>query len=194
MSDSLGFTEVYETVTVFLRAEGEVDDDPPIPNPASFDVAPAADSETAISMTAAIGGDVSGPVEYLFSETTGNPGGTSSSWQTSPSYTDSGLSPLTQYAYMVTMRDSLGNTGTTSSAVSVTTPGTPPPSDMISVNFYAYGGLNTDDRDAVTLEADESAGFGGWSTAGWENYSVPWGLSSPRPRYQSQAGWDLRRH
>jgi hypothetical protein len=179
MSDSRGFTEVYETVTAFLREEDEVDNDPPVPNPASFAVAPAAGSETAISMTAALGSDVSGPVEYLFSEITGNPGGTSSSWQTSPTYTDSGLNPLTQYAYMVTMRDSLGNTGTTSSAVSVTTPGTPPPSDIISVNFYAYGAMNADDYDAVTLEADESAGFGGWDTAGWENYAVPWGLSSP---------------
>jgi hypothetical protein len=179
MSDSRGFTEVHETVTVFLREESEVDDDPPVSNPASFAVAPAAGSETAVSMTAAIGSDVSGPVEYLFSETTGNPGGTSSSWQTSPNYTDSGLSPLTQYAYTVTMRDSLANPGTTSSPVSVMTPGTPPASDVISVNFYAYGAMKADDYDAVTLEAGESAGFGGWNTAGWENYSVPWGLSSP---------------
>jgi len=179
MSDSRGFTEVYETVTVFLRADGEIDDDPPLPDPASFDSAPAADSETSISMTAATGADASGPVQYLFSETTGNPGASSSSWQTSPSYTDSGLSSLTHYAYMVTTRDSLGNIGTTSSAIGVTTPGTPPPSDIISVNFYAYGSLQASDRHAVTLEANESAGFGGWNTAGWQNYAVPWGLSSP---------------
>ena len=179
MSDSRGFTEVYETVTVFVIQDGEVDDDPPIPNMASFAVAPAADSETVISMTAVTGADVTGPVEYLFSETTGNPGASSSGWQTSPSYTDSGLSSLTQYAYMVTMRDSLGNTGTTSSVVSVTTSGTPPPSDVISVNFYAYGSMNAADHNAVTLEANESAGFGAWNTGGWENYSVPWGLSSP---------------
>ncbi len=169
MSDSLGFTEVDETVTVFLLEEGEVDNDPPLPNPASFSSAPAADSETAISMTATTGSDASGPVEYLFSEITGNPGATSSGWQTSPTYTDSGLSPLTSYAYTVTMRDSVGNTGTTSSAAAATTPGTPPATDIISVNFYAYGGLATEDRDAVTLEANESAGFGGWRTAGCEN-------------------------
>ncbi len=188
MSDSLGFTEVYESVTVFLVADGEVDNDPPIPNPASFDVPPTADSETAVSMTATTGSDASGPVEYLFSEITGNPGGTSSGWQTSPSYTDSGLSPLTNYAYMVTMRDSLGNTGTTSSAASVTTPGTPPPTDIISLNFYAYGGLSAENRDAVTLEANETAGFGGWRTGGWENYAVPWGLSSPRPPVSISSG------
>ena len=91
MSDSRGLTEVHEAVTVFLVADGELDDDPPIPNPASFDVPPTADSETAVSMTATTGSDASGPVEYLFSEVTGNPGGTSSGWQTSPSYTDGGL-------------------------------------------------------------------------------------------------------
>jgi hypothetical protein len=188
MSDSLGFTEVHETVTVFLQDEGAADNDPPLPNPASFAMAPAADSETAVSMTAVTGSDASGPVEYLFSEITGNPGGTSSGWQTSPSYTDSGLSPLTDYAYMVTMRDSLGNAGTTSSAVGVTTPGTPPPSDIISVNFYAYGRLATEDRHQVTLEANETAGFGGWRTGGWENYEVPWGLSSPRPPVSISSG------
>jgi hypothetical protein len=179
MSDSRGFTEVYETVTVFVITNGEVDDDPPIPNTASFAVQPAADSETAVSMTAATGSDVTGPVQYLFSETTGNPGATSSGWQTSPTYTDSGLSSLTQYAYTVTMRDSLGNTGATSGALSVTTDGTPPASDVISVNFYAYGGMSSSDYSAVTIEANESAGYGGWNTGDWYNYSLPWGLSSP---------------
>ena len=188
MSDSRGFTEVYEIVTVFLVADGETDNDPPIPNQASFDVPPTADSETTVSMTATTGSDASGPVEYLFSEITGNPGASSSGWQTSPSYTDSGLSPLTNYAYMVTMRDAVGNTGTTSAAAGVTTPGTPPPSDIISLNFYAYGGLNTEDRHKVTLEAEETAGFGGWRTAGWENYAVPWGLSSPRSPVSISSG------
>ncbi len=188
MSDSIGFTEVDETLTVFVVAEGALDVDPPLPNLASFDVPPTADSETTVSMTATVGSDASGPVEYLFSEITGNPGGTSSGWQTSPSYTDSGLRPLTEYAYIVTMRDSVGNTGTTSSPAGVTTPGTPPPSDIISVNFYGYGSLSTENRDTVTLEANETAGFGGWRTGGWENYVVPWGLSSPRPPVSISSG------
>ncbi|MCP4378996.1 MAG: hypothetical protein GY794_22820, partial [bacterium] len=57
-------------------------------------------------MVAATGTDVSGPVEYFFDETSGNPGGTDSGWQTSPSYTDTGLDAGTQYTYTVTMRDS----------------------------------------------------------------------------------------
>jgi hypothetical protein len=104
---------------------GPPDTDPPTPNPATFAVAPAADSSSAISMTATTGSDASGPVEYYFDETSGNPGGTDSGWQTSPSYTDSGLSAETQYTYTVTMRDSLANTGTASSPANATTPVAP---------------------------------------------------------------------
>jgi len=45
--------------------------------------------------------DPSGGVKYLFEETSGNPGGTDSEWQTSRSYTDNGLSSDTQYKYRV---------------------------------------------------------------------------------------------
>jgi hypothetical protein len=112
---------------------------PPLPDPATFATLPSAISDTAVSMTATTGSDSSGPVQYLFTETTGNPGGTSSGWQTSPSYTDTGLSPLTTYTYTVTMRDSLGNTGTPSAAASVTTPATlNPPRGEITVDGTAF--------------------------------------------------------
>jgi Family of unknown function (DUF6288) len=81
---------------------------------ASFESAPVAISPTAISMTAATGTFTDGPVQYLFTETTGNPGGTSSGWQNSPSYTDNGLTASTQYTYTVTIRDALATTGNAS--------------------------------------------------------------------------------
>ncbi len=95
----------------------------PTPNPATFASAPSADSDTAISMTATTGTDLSGPVEYYFDETTGNSGGSDSGWQTSPSYTDSGLTAETQYSYTVQLRDSAStpNVGTASSVASATT-------------------------------------------------------------------------
>jgi hypothetical protein len=95
----------------------------PTPNPATFSSAPSADSDTAISMTATTGTDLSGPVEYYFDETTGNSGGSDSGWQTSPSYTDSGLTAETQYSYTVQLRDSAStpNVGTASSVASATT-------------------------------------------------------------------------
>ncbi|MHC4741039.1 MAG: Ig-like domain-containing protein, partial [Planctomycetota bacterium] len=112
---------------------GGPDITPPTPDPATWAVAPAADSDTAISMTATTGTDATGPVEYYFDETSGNPGGTDSGWQTSPSYTDTGLSPSTEYTYTVTMRDSVTptpNVGTPSSPANATTqdpPDTDPP-------------------------------------------------------------------
>jgi hypothetical protein len=95
---------------VVLTTGGQVDTTPPTPNPATFASAPSADSDTAISMTATTGSDPSGPVEYFFDETSGNPGGSDSGWQTSTSYTDTGLSPATQYTYTVQMRDAVPNT------------------------------------------------------------------------------------
>ena len=87
----------------------------PTPNPASFAVVPAATSSSVITMTATTGSDPSG-VEYLFTETSGNPGGTNSAWQASPSYTDSGLSAATQYSYTVTIRDKSPNANATAAS------------------------------------------------------------------------------
>jgi chitinase len=120
MRDSLGNTGTVSS-PASATTQAAADTDPPTPNPATFASAPSADSSSAISMTTTTGSDVSGPLEYLFTETSGNPGGTSSSWQTSTSYTDSGLDASTQYTYTVTMRDSLNNTGTASSPASATT-------------------------------------------------------------------------
>jgi hypothetical protein len=98
-----------------------VDVNPPTPNPATFAIDPHAISVSAITMVATTGTDLNGPVEYYFTETSGNPGGTDSGWQTSPSYTDTGLIPSTLYTYTVRMRDRIGNTGTASIAINATT-------------------------------------------------------------------------
>lgn len=114
-------TQMDDVSLAYVAGSG--DTDPPTPNPATFASPPAADSDTAISMTATTGSDASGPVEYFFDETSGNPGGSDSGWQTSPSYTDSGLDAGTQYTYTVTMRDALLNTGAASSPAGATTTG-----------------------------------------------------------------------
>ena len=132
---------------------GPPETDPPTPDPATFAVAPSADGSSAISMTATTGTDASGPVEHSFVETSGNPGGTSSGWQTSPSYTDTGLTASTQYTYTVQMRDALANIGAVSAALSVTTD--PAPSgDTVTITKAEY----KSDRDEFKVEATSSAG------------------------------------
>ena len=94
---------------------------PVMPDPASFALLPLAGNSSSITMTATIGFSESGPVEYLFTETSGNPGASSSGWQSSPIYTDIGLQPFTTYSYTVTMRAGT-YTGRASASASATTP------------------------------------------------------------------------
>jgi autotransporter-associated beta strand protein len=105
---------------------------PLTPDPASFETPPAAYGTTAVTMNAtkgALAPGYTGTIEYLFTETSGNPGGTNSSWQTSRSYTDTGLNPGSQYSYTVSMR--AGTLTTSASApVSATTYATPAPQNV----------------------------------------------------------------
>ncbi|MGD2269592.1 MAG: hypothetical protein PVI06_04265, partial [Desulfobacterales bacterium] len=81
---------------------------PPAPNPMTWLTVPYETSTSAISMTATTVSDPSGPVQYFFdyyTSPTGGSGGSDSTWQTSTSYTDSGLSANHQYSYRVRARD-----------------------------------------------------------------------------------------
>ncbi len=96
------------------------DTEPPLPNPAIIESLPFVVNDK-ITMTATVGNDASGSVEYYFNETTGNLGGQDSGWQTNPTYIDEGLSEYTTYSYKVMMRDSYGNVGMESSEENVAT-------------------------------------------------------------------------
>jgi hypothetical protein len=53
--------------------------------------------------------------------------------------------------------------------------------DTFSVNFYAYGGLTTDEQKAnVRLAPGLAAGFADWLTNGWANIEVPWAPTVPQ--------------
>lgn len=97
------------------------DEEPPTPNPARFSTKPLPLDKSSIFMRAESGSDASRPIEYYFSEVSGNPGGNDSGWQADPAYTDTGLTPDTRYTYTVTMRDSRENTGAASVQESATT-------------------------------------------------------------------------
>jgi hypothetical protein len=97
------------------------------PEPAAFEFAPQAYSTSAVTMQAVKGTlafGFTGTVEYQFTETTGNPGATSSGWQTSRSYTDTGLQAGTSYSYTVSMRAGT-NTTSPSAPASATTRAVP---------------------------------------------------------------------
>ena len=92
----------------------------PTPDPMTWFAAPNSISSTSINMTATTATDPCG-VEYFFECTAG--GGNNSSWQSSPTYTDTGLDPNTQYSYRVKARDKSSNQNETvfSSTASATT-------------------------------------------------------------------------
>jgi hypothetical protein len=136
-SDEIPNTSAISNV-VSLATTATPDTSPPTPNPMTFAPAPANDSASQISMTSTTGSDATTPVNYLFTNdnsscgaNTGT-GGTSSSWQSSTSYSDSGLQANKCYGYTVTARDSVSPTPNTGSASSISstytsanTPGTP---------------------------------------------------------------------
>jgi len=141
---------------------------PPTPNPATFAVAPAANNSFSISMTATTGTDpAEGPVEYLFTETSGNPGATSSGWQTSPTYTNTALDALTMYTYTVTMRDSLTNTGTASAPASATTEAPDPAGDVLVLLDFEGTDTWTDNWDSVTATLTLDAPVGSTTAVTW---------------------------
>ncbi len=110
---------------------GTTDTTPPSPSPMTWASTPAAVGSSSITMTATTASDAS-PVQYKFTETTNNPGATSSDWQASPVYTDTGLTANTSYTYTVQARDvPANNTTIVSAPASATT-------DMVSQNMTVW--------------------------------------------------------
>ncbi|MCF7731041.1 MAG: hypothetical protein K9N23_05110 [Akkermansiaceae bacterium] len=126
---------------------GAPDTTPPTPNPMTWASAPAAAGSSSITMTATTASDPSG-VEYFFDETSGNPGGTDSGWQNSPTYIDTGLSASTSYTYTVKARDkstAQNQTGISAAASAATNP---PPSGAVVWNVNIGNQVTTADNYA----------------------------------------------
>ncbi|MFU8847710.1 MAG: DUF6288 domain-containing protein [Opitutales bacterium] len=99
--DEIRFASTYRGVIVGTQAE-VADTAAPGDGIASFQQLPTVINATSIAMSAKPEYDQSG-VEYYFTSTSG--GGNDSGWQSSPSYTDTGLTPGVTYTYTVTLRD-----------------------------------------------------------------------------------------
>jgi hypothetical protein len=96
-------------------------------------------------MTATTGSDATGPVQYFFQNTTSGMESHNSGWQTSTSWTDTGLTASTTYSYQVQARDSVSptpNVGGWSTTQSATTQagGTPP---VVLFSDYFDSGVDT---------------------------------------------------
>lgn len=157
---------------------------PPIPGWGS---APHATGDTTLSMTASPVLDPSGAgVEYLFEETTGNPGGSSSGWQSRNTFVDSRLQPATSYSYRVRARDTSANANESewSETRSTSTEESPTPSPM-SAPGVAWIGVASFDapelpssspsswelRDLVTAPDGSIYGVGEYS---WDDPALAW--------------------
>lgn len=108
-------------ITGTLTSPISADTTAPNPNPMSFAVAPYASSSTQLGMVATTATDPSGPVQYQFQCVSGGAGCVSSPWQTSTSYTATGLSANTSYSFSVIAKDALGNITQASPSVMATT-------------------------------------------------------------------------
>ena len=161
------------------------DTTPPNPDPMTWASVPAETSPYSITMTADTASDPSG-VEYKFTETTGNPGATSSTWQDSPTYTDTGLNPGTTYKYTVTARDKspAQNQTTASAEASVTTDPldttAPAPDPMsfdiapaaASITKVTMTATTASDANGVEYYFTETSGNPGGSESGWQDSPV----------------------
>ena len=187
---------VTQAVRVFIGIPGTVpvdgvpgafridDTQAPSPTPMTWATVPQPAPDTlAVTMVATTATDTQNDVEYYFEETSGNPGGDDSGWQDSPAYTDTGVMPLTAYAYRVKARDKSPNQNETqwSTTESVTTPEDtfPPepnpatwqtvPQALTDQLGIAMAANPVEDVSGVEYYFEETSGNPGGDDSGWQD-------------------------
>ena len=155
------------------------DSNAPTPNPATFSSAPNNDSTSQISMTATAATDASTPISYYFDAVTGScganlgTGGTDSAWQQSTSYSDSGLQTNKCYAYTVTSRDSIPNTGSASaSALTYTSAAVPGQVSFVSRTLSTVTINNTENGNPASNPSTQFAILVTTTDGTWNNKYV----------------------
>jgi len=138
----------------------------------------SADSTTQLTITGLTATDSGAGLHatpYQFQETSGNDGATSSDWQVSDTYTDSGLSPNTQYTYKVRAKDAANNISDYSSTSSKYTlaavPGTPSLTTDSSTQISASWSANSNPSGTqYYIENTTASTNSGWITdTSWES-------------------------
>ena len=159
------------------------DDDPPNPDPMTWDSVPAAAGESRITMTATTATDPGG-VEYYFTNETWPDDTHDSGWQTGPTYTDTGLAPGTPYSYTVMARDTNENTTAPSESAAATTDAedttAPSPDPMtfasapaaVSISEITMTATAATDPDDNGVEYYFTSTSGGGNDSGWQDDPV----------------------
>ena len=125
----------------------------PDPDPAQWSVVPAPAGAGRITMTAITATDVNG-VQYFFANTSFTNGSHDSAWQTSPVFTDTGLTKSTTYSYRVKARDSSANHNETVWSVvqaATTNSSSTTACDLVSFNWGSYVGAINPTARTVSL-------------------------------------------
>ena len=153
-----------QTLDTFTKTAGGGDTTAPTPNPMTWASVPAATGSTTIAMTATTGTDATTPVQYFFQNTTSGMSSHNSGWQTSTSWTDTGLTPSTTYSYQVQARDSVSptpNVGSWSTTAYATTATAPLFSDGFESGNFTAGGWTTQNTNAtVSTKAKYTGSYG----------------------------------
>ncbi len=156
------------------------------PDPMTFQQVPTALSTTGITMQATTASALqSPPVEYLFEETSGQPGGAGTDWQTSTTHTNAGLSANVQYSYRVKARDSGAPPRETnwSAVMTVCTLAEVPPAP--TVGDATSDSLTVDPSAGVNPPATELAVY----DATRETYIGANGSPSATPVWRTDQAW-----
>jgi YHS domain-containing protein len=168
----------------------------PRPNPMAFTTVPYQTGPTSIAMTAPAV-DTSG-VEYYFANTT--IADHNSGWQASPTYTDTGLMPSTNYTYTVKARDlseNLNETAVSTPASATTAADTSPPLPNPITWAIAPHQVDSNSISMTATTATDATGVeyyfaiitGGGHDSGWQASStyIDTGLSPGTYSYQIRA-------
>ncbi|MBN1765731.1 MAG: hypothetical protein JW860_10775, partial [Sedimentisphaerales bacterium] len=137
----------------------EMDSDPPVPNPLTWDLEPAATGMYSIDMSATEATDESG-VEYYFYNVTDPTH--DSGWQVSPYYEDTGLAMDTSYTYEVRARDTSpkrNKTDFSQQRTATTDQDTFPPDPNPMTWAQAPQATGTDSITMTAATASDDSGF-----------------------------------
>lgn len=151
------------------------DSTPPTPNPMTWVSAPAplgGFPTGSISMTCSTASDPTTPIQYQFQETTGNPGATSSGWQSTTFWSDGGLTPNTVYTYEARARDGLLNqtapaVGSTATHIQTPTGVTAGVITSTSIELFATGTLTNLGQGMSGVYFDSTTGGGNGGINEW---------------------------